>query len=417
MKRISIAIILFLLQLYVLLRGATHFHKLLNPFILFSISALIAANYLYTLLHKPKDGKTIQRLSVKTLFIGGAIGLVSIGLLYGSYRTAFDLYSDYAGQSDVIPQLETLFLRFSNGVFPYAPLEQYPWHPYPVYMPLNWLPVGLAGPLKCDVRWIGVLFLGFSAVAWGIYAWARGSNSAAKLIAVILPAGAAFAFLRWNEVSMGITLETLIAAYYLLLATGLAARNLVMITAGIILCLLSRYTMVFWLPLFFFLLWPTVSRKKNLLVWFSVIASVLVLYLLPFFFQDASILTKGIAYHNQCYVDAWDGLGHPEESTAFDEGLNFSWFIREAAIGTMAQKVLTGRIIQATIMLLLTIGGIIGYRKVKDRIAFYDYSLLMLYVILLCFFMFSPLTYMYYYLPLMMVSAVLCGRMILTGKN
>lgn len=412
MKRTIIALILFFLQLYIILKGASHFSKLQTPFILFFISILLPAYFLYILLREQKEAHETKLFSIKNILTGGGLAALSFVLCYNSIRAAFDLYKDYGGMSDVIPQLETLYQRFIAGTFPYAPLEQFVWHPYPVYMPLNWLPVGLASALHCDVRWIGILFLTVAAVVWGAYAQSSGKNKIVPALAIMLPALVMCAYIQWNKDSFAATLETLVAAYYLLLATGLASRNLVLTTLGIICCLLSRYTMVFWLPLFLLLLWWNVPKKKNMLVWASVIGSVVLLYL-PFYLQDTSIISKGIAYHNNCYVDAWNGLGHPEESVAFDDGLNFSWFIREYTSGTMEHRVMIGRIIQGLLMLLLLGAGVVGYKKWKHKINFYDYSLVILYIFLLFFFMFSPLTYKYYYMAFMMVSAGVCGRIVL----
>lgn len=380
------------------------------------MSLAIAWYYMRNLLKGSNDTAGVKTFSLRSIS-GGLLGLLSISLLYGVFRKGFDEFINYRDMSDVTTQVETLYDRFANGVFPYYPLEYYAWHPYPVYMPLNWLPVGLARLLHCDVRWIGVLFLAVAGGIWGSYVFRTKQSIVVKFLAITLPAIAMLAFLHWNSISISISYEVLIAGYYLILATGLASKNLTLTVIGIIACILSRYTMVFWLPVFLYMLWYNVSNKKNFMVWAAIIGSVLLLYAIPFYFKDPSILTKGIAYHNHCYVDAWDGLGDPEQSQAFDEGLNFSWFIREATSGSMTHRVAIGRAIQFAIQLVVILLGILAYRKWKDRINFYDLALAVLYVQMLTFFMFSPQTYMYYYLPFMMVSAVLCGKVMLQNRK
>ncbi len=416
MKKAIVPVILFLLQIYLVYKGATHFGKLGNPFVLLAVSGAIPVYCLWHLLRSSKE-PALATLSAKPVLIGGILGAVSIAAFYKPLQSVLNEFKDYGSMSDVIPQLETLYNRFANGIFPYAPLEQYPWHPYPVYMPLNWFPVGLASPLHCDVRWVGILFLGICFVLWGIYIWRAKVPALTKLLIIALPAYLLWATIHWNKVDIGVTLETMIMAYYFVLAFGLLSRNLPLTIAGVILCVLSRYTMVFWLPLFLIILWHNAPRSKNYISWLAIIASVLLLYILPFYAKDPSILTSGLAYHNHCYVDAWNGLGNPEQAWVFDEGLNFSWFIREATSGTMEQRVFVGRSIQAAFMLLLFIAAWFGYRKWKEKIHFYDYSLLMLYCFLLLFFMTSPLTYRYYYMPLFMVSLLLAGRMLFLNKR
>lgn len=415
LQNISVILGLFCIQLYILIKGISFLDKLEKPFVLLAISIFIVYCYCVNILKEESVPNNNKGALVKTIQ-GWILGLLSISALYSIFRKGFDEFADYRNMSDVITQLETLYDRFANGVFPYYPLEFYAWHPYPVYMPLNWFPVGLAKLLHCDVRWIGVLFLAIAASIWGGYSFRAQQNVLVKIAALLLPAIAMLAFLHWNSISISVSYEVLIAAYYLVLATGLASKNLPLTVIGIIACILSRYTMVFWLPVFLYMLWLNAPKKTNFIVWGSVVLSVLLLYAIPFYFKDPSILTKGLAYHNHCYVDAWDGLGNPEQSTAFDEGLNFSWFIREYTSGAMGHRVAIGRTIQLIIQLLVILSGIFLYRKWKNKVSFYDFGLLVLFVQMLLFFMFSPQTYMYYYLPFMMVSAVLCGKVMLRSK-
>jgi hypothetical protein len=417
MIRIFVPLILFVLQVYLVFKGASHFGMLGTPFVLLAVSIPIPLLCLRYLLKERDKTLPLFSNSWRSLLIGGGLGAISISIFYKKIQATLDSTKDYGSQSDVIPQLETLYNRFAQGIFPYAPLEQYPWHPYPVYMPLNWLPVGLAGPLHCDVRWIGILFLAVGAILWGIWIWRTQVNVLLKLLLIALPAYILWAVLQWDNAGIGVTLESLIIAFYFLLAYGLLTRNLSITVAGIICCILSRYTMIFWLPLFLFMLWQNTSKKSNYFAWISIVAAVLLLYIVPFYLKDPSILAKGLAYHNHCYVDAWNGLGNPEEATVFNEGLNFSWFIREYTSGSMEHRVFIGRCVQGGLMLVLLLVACLGYRKSKNKIHFYDYSLIALYCFLLLFFISSPLTYKYYYYPFFIVSALVVARIMIIKRS
>ena len=56
--------------------------------------------------------------------------------------------------SDVIPQVQTLFDRFIRGEFPYKPINiaigSYVLQP--IYMPFQWLPVGIGLLFGIDLR-------------------------------------------------------------------------------------------------------------------------------------------------------------------------------------------------------------------------------------------------------------------------
>ncbi len=414
MKKVFFVLALFLLQNYLITNGTSVFNKLVAPFLIFSVSALIAIWYYKTILaDRQQNPDTASPAFQKQRFLGFFIGVFSIVILWKPFVHAFALFPDPGSCSDIIPQLTTLYSRFSRGIQPYFPLEQFAWHPFPVYMPLHWLPVGLGYFLKIDVRWAGFIFLSVSCGVLGYHLWGS-ANSLKKMIAIVLPAIVLCSFIHWAKQDIAVAFELVVAAYYLLLAIGLLSGNLVLITVGIIACLLSRYTLVFWLPLFFILLWSNASKKKNLVVWSSIILAAIALYVVPFYLRDPSILSKGLHYHNMCYVDAWDGLGHPEQTTAFDKGLNFSWFICHTFTGDLYRRVFIARVIQAMLMLALLAAGILLYRKWKHRVRYDHFSLGMLYCVMMVFFMFSPFTYTYYYIPFLCVSAALCGKIILT---
>jgi hypothetical protein len=61
--------------------------------------------------------------------------------------------------------------------------------------------------------------------------------------------------------------------------------------------------------------------------------------------------------------------------------------------------------------------GLLLHKKFKNRINFYDLSLVMLFLFLTFFFMFSPLTYKYYFIPFIMISAVVASKIILLKRK
>jgi len=218
----------------------------------------------------------------------------------------------------------------------------------------------------------------------------------------------------WARYELSVSYEIIIAAYYLFLCAALISGSLPLITAGIIACLLSRYTFVFWLPFFSIVLWQSAGARKSIAVWGAVMIAFLLLYIIPFYLRDPSILSKGITYHNQCYVDIWKRIDDPETSAAFNKGLNFSYYTYNLFSGDMAHRVSATRMVQAALMLLLTACGILLYRRWRTRIHYTRFSLGMLYCFILTFFLFSPVNFLYYYLPVQVISAVLCMQIILT---
>jgi hypothetical protein len=157
-------------------------------------------------------------------------------------------------------------------------------------------------------------------------------------------------------------------------------------------------------------------KRKSLTVWLTIMLSVVVIYIIPFYAKDPKILVNGLTYHNECAIGEWVGInGH---SATFSPGIYFGEYLRKMFSGDMEQRVFKTRILQALIMIALVISGLLLHKKWKHKMDMYDISLPMLYVFLLFFFMFGVLTYTYYFFPLLMLSGVLCGRIMLApGKK
>ncbi len=211
--------------------------------------------------------------------------------------------------------------------------------------------------------------------------------------------------------------ELTIAAFYLVLASGLLGRNLWLVTLGLLLCLLSRYTLVFWLPLMAWMLWQEQAPKTNFTVWGAVALSVLLVYLVPFYFKDPSILTEGIHYHNNCAIGEWTGYGEPPVSWSMEKGIYFALYLKNLFGGEMAERVTQARVVQAAVMLSLLGFGLWAYRRWKSRLDGFALGLVMLYAMVGCFYFFSPMTFQYYYLVLFMLSAVVTGKTVLTPEK
>ena len=418
MKYFFLGLALLALQVYLTFNGVLYFGKYWSPVVLFLVSTGIAFVYLRVLL---REKNTLPNAPIALAprwqkALGALVSMLTMFLCYEELRKAFVKYvpRDY---SDVLPQIEALYTRFSTGVFPYFPVPMGSYSPYPVYMPLHWLPVGLPMAFGIDVRWVG---FGLLLLAAGLYGWLsmRGDRPLwTQLCALVLPSLALWGYILWGEMDLPVSLETVIAAYYLVLAAGLVSRKVGWITAGLILCLLSRYTLVFWLPLLAFLLWKNLPRRQNLIIWATVATSVLLIYVFPFFAKDPTILSKGVAYHNLAAQDEWRGYGDPPVSWTMERGIHFAAHLKLMMTGDAQHQVFIARVVQASAMLGLLLLGLLGYRRWRNQVNFNDFALLMLYLFILFFYFFGPLTYRYYLIVPHTLAAVLCGQIMVRGGH
>ena len=419
MRYFYTGLFLFLAQTYLSFRGVSHFGKYWNPVLLFAAS-LAVGYYWLRLLMQEKPAKNLEptlNADWRRKSLGVFLGMFSMLLCYEELRKLFVKYSPPGKISDVLPQIEALYTRYFEGVFPYQPVDVDTHIAYPVYMPLHWMPIGISQFLQIDSRWSGYILLVVVAGIYGYFVFRQNRPLVVQIAATLLPSIALWGFILWGQADIPVSYELVIAAYYLVLAAGLVGRHIWWVTAGLILCLLSRYTLVFWLPLFAVLFWQNETLRRNATLWLTVAASILLLYFVPFLLEEPTILSQGIAYHNDAAIAEWKGYGEPPVSWTMEQGIHFAKHLRDVTGGDAGHQVFVARTVQASAMLFLLFAGLLGYRRWRGRIHYFDFSLLMLYFFILFFYTFGPLTYRYYLIVTLLLSAVICGRTILTSEE
>lgn len=412
-RRILIFGLALYFQIFLIFEGAQHYGLIGNAIFFFLFSLGIAIFFFFDLNRKDsvkiEESKSTYTYSYPWLF--ALLGGLSIILSFEELRKLFLIYANPAEMSDVIPQLETQYNRFVQGVFPYSAVTEIPYKPYPVYMPMHWLPIGISKMLHIDVRWSAYFIYVVAAMFVGYYIGKQQIHILVKIISTFIPSVPLWAYVLFGQGDLMISTEIMIAAYYLILACGLLLRNHYIILLGIVLCLLSRYTLIFWLPLFAILFYVNQPFKK--VIWFAsaIIAAVLLIYIFPFFLRDTTILSKGVAYHNGCAVAEWAGPFY----TA-NHGLHFAFAIKQFTGDDAEYGVYINRIIQAMVLLLTMAIGLIHYFKKKASISYYDFALAYLYIFMLVFYVFCPLTYRYYLIVLLVLTVAL-GLRYLFNRN
>jgi len=401
-----LAIVLFLLQTGLVLKGDTCISKYWNPvWILFS-GLVIMGLYFFASCRDFSSSEAKQARSwhyVIPLLLFAALIFEGIGLHLDFLKFPHpDLISD------VNPQLETLMARALKGQQPYYSMSVHGTHPYPVYMPMHWLPIAIPTFLGIDPRWTGFIGLGVIVL---LFAWIY-RKTPLRLIPILFACVVINWFIYSNGQDLAVTYELLIAAYYLFLAAAISKDNIVLITIGVICCLLSRYTFVFWCPGFAILLWVYGSKSKSYLLWGWVIAACCGLYIFPFLLRDPSILRQGLIYHNNAAIYDWNGSGNPPISWTHENGISFASMLENIIPGTGEKQVMVVREIQAGIMILIFIAGVYCYRFFKGKMSVTQYSLPMLYLVMMLFYLFSPLTYRYYWISPLLIAGFLAGKIV-----
>ena len=198
----------------------------------------------------------------------------------------------------------------------------------------------------------------------------------------------------------------------MILILGLMSRNLTVIIIGLMLITLSRYTLIFWMPMFAILLWLKDGWGQSIKVWGSLALAVIVFYIIPFILQDPTIFFKGIKYHNKAVTGEWLGYGTDRISWTMEKGVYFAKHFKACLSGDMAERSHQARYIQGGMMLVVMAIGLFIYYKIKNRIHYYDFSLAFVFVFIMIFYLFSPLTYVYYYLLPLMIAGVMTADVV-----
>jgi len=417
LKNKIVGVLLLSLQLYLVVLGRDVFDKYSNAILFFIVSLTIPIYLFQISRHKnPVQPKAHSNTIYANLF-WSLMGCISVLLTYEELRKNFVAFRDFQNYSDVIPQAITLYDRFVHGQFPYHPISFGAYSLDPIYFPFHWLPVFFSRLWPLDVRWTG---WGIFVLIAGLYGWkikSLTSQKAALAIALICPSLVLWAYIVWTKAELSVTFEIVIGAYYLLLGAGLITKNYWLIGIGIVCCLLSRFTLVFWLPFFAFLLRKDVGLKKSVLFWSLVLVALLGFFFVPFYFKDPQFIVRGMAHYVNATIGDWMGSGNPPVSWTQENGISIAPIFNAILSGEIPYKVHITQLIQSIVMILTLVAAFWVYKKWSKQISTHLFMLLSLDVFLLMYYFFAPLTYRSYLFSFLIISSLLCVMIITSNTN
>jgi hypothetical protein len=224
--------------------------------------------------------------------------------------------------SDVIPTIQIAVQRLLSGQRVYAEIDQFGYQLPLTYLPMQWLPYVVAELLDLDYRWIAVAIAFLSAIV--VVRRSSQVSAVHGAVAALLLTYAGWMLLKFDKGILGMTVELMVAGYYMLLVTGISGRNPWLRGAFIAICLLSRYSLVLWLPLWAFIEFTAGSRRDFFRSCAVAGLMVLLLYIIPFLSKDWGAFLRGYQYYSQAALGEWnhvDGEGHPLQ---LHNGLGFA---------------------------------------------------------------------------------------------
>ncbi|MES2655975.1 MAG: hypothetical protein V4620_10325 [Bacteroidota bacterium] len=233
-------------------------------------------------------------------------------------------------KSDIIPYINEVYVkRFINNEWVYAKAPGLGYGNWtPNYLPFHWFPFVLAKVLQIDFRWIP-----FVAYLLSVFIYAKQllkqAHSAINITGKLLLPFVILFFIYFKQTSeLAHTVELLIASYYFLLSIFINNNSLGGRGFSLTATLLSRYVVIFYLPVALLIEWLS-NRKQAILQVVFVLVAVSICYIIPFLSRDWSIFTEGAKSYDIATLGEWDGQDwQPKTDNPFQlfQGLGFaSW--------------------------------------------------------------------------------------------
>ncbi|MBK0404210.1 hypothetical protein I5M27_14535 [Adhaeribacter sp. BT258] len=410
---------LFTFELLLITYWRNKFGVLLSPvlFLFFSVALSIACFKIQLdrpvapLLQYYKSNFTAKiALTAIVAFTTGLIFIKELKIIIASF--AID-----PKFSDVIPALQVYVRRFLADEFVYVPFSDFGWEIFPNYLPMQWLPSVAAHWLGIDYRLMAgmVLLAGFAGY-WVLVA-SHAKSPSELLLKALLPLAAILSLLRTDPATFGYTIEILIFGYYFILATGIFVKSPVLRAIGIVLCILSRFSFVFWLPLYFLILFFDESRKRALVTAGLVMLGIVAIYVIPFLSKDWSIFIKAQQMYSGAAVGEWLHMNEKQQPMHLYNGIGLAVYFHKFLDWELAERIRALRITMIIMSLLTVIVSGWVYMKYRTRIDYRIFLLISLKLYLSVFYAFMQVPYIYLTALPVLLSCFMVSRIVLDRQE
>ncbi len=414
-NKTGILIFCFVLELLLLFYFRNEVGFILSP-VLFAIAGLGLIYFSFGDLKQKEDLAPNLDSDFKSIKLQLFIGLSSIGIVFSGFL--FHKWPIKIENSDIIPLIQNIYIsRFINFEHVYDLYEGFNYGKFtPNYLPFHWFPFVLPELLRLDPRWSFVVLF---VLAFGIYVFkfAKASNQKFLILQIILP------FLLWLSIIVkqgkdyANSVELLIAAYYLILCISLFSNKPLFKSFALALLILSRYSLVFWLPVYFLLMWFD-DRKVCIKTGLYLIGFMLIFYL-PFLIQSSQMLSSGSNLWIDAALGEWKGQSWQapgDKPFQLFQGMGFASWIYTWGAGTLQEKIIFTKNLMLIISVLI-LGIMTVFVWLKREI--YNKKLMALYglkISLLVFYSFVFVPYVYLFWVTLIPSIMILGNH-LNAKN
>ena len=313
--------------------------------------------------------------------------------------------------SDVIPSIELYVKRLLSGDKVYTILHFPGWDVAPTYLTMMWLPYIIPEILGMDYRAFSfvifvvfILFMFFISVK-------KYYNQISTDIVFIFAAIMLYLLLK-NDISVfSQSLELTMSVFYMILALTIMERNTLVVALGILLCLLSRYSLSFWLISYVLIILVSRGWKDFLKVNMYILLGVLILFI-PFIIDNLKILIEGFEHYNKAAIGEWQvhSWQNPnDEPYQLSRGFGFAIYFYKLASGEVVERL---KVLQKSHFIISFLSGIFVFilyyfnRKKIKNIKLYLIFGLKFFIMVFLIFIQVPYSYLFV-VPLFLTVPIL----------
>jgi hypothetical protein len=240
--------------------------------------------------------------------------------------------------SDIIPTIQVLVGRLRHHLNPYAygSIECFGYKTPSGYLPMHWMPFLAADVLKFDYRWIPYIIWSIAVLVLCI----RNINNALwkQVLFLVFAAGTYYMITQLSSGIIAITIETMVAGYYMLCIVGLNNKNSYIQGLLISFCLLSRYMLALWLPLWAFVLLSSGYSRSFLKSALTITVIVSAMYVIPFLSKDWGEFFASLHTYQSYSINEWHHLNGNGLPMHLYNGFGFAYLFYEKYIVTDVQQ-------------------------------------------------------------------------------
>ncbi|MEM6264629.1 MAG: hypothetical protein AAGI38_19110 [Bacteroidota bacterium] len=339
--------------------------------------------------------------------------MITILVLLPLYANILDEYPIIVEKSDIYPTIKICVDRFLNGEPVYAPDYSFGYYHYPNYLPGKWLPFVIAEVFNFDYRWIP-----FAVLCFGLFFYFKNlSQKAIDLpILLVLSLAPGLMLLYYHlemPLNLGYTVEIMDLGIHLFLFISILSGGVVARSLSISWVLLSRYSLVLWLPVFLLGLFFKEDKRNAILTGVFIALGICVCYIFPFLSQDWHSFSLMHESYLAAAKGSWGVLPQPGKIVphVMEDQVGFASFFYVFAPGDILERINLLRIVHFTCSLSVAIILGLMYLKFHSRIRPKYFFLCGLKVYLMVFYAFLQVPFFYLFITPTFLSLVLLQEM------